>query len=128
MRIRPFFWLILGMACICVIMLAFLYQPYVPASLQVQMEQKQFMVRGPSTLKLQLTDPDGLPIDEARVIPSAHMTNMDMMALHNRVVPHGHGIYEVNLDLSMAGPWAITIQTQARGFSPQQQTLQVNVL
>ncbi|GLV60245.1 hypothetical protein KDH_70650 [Dictyobacter sp. S3.2.2.5] len=116
------------MACICVIMLAFLYQPYVPASLQVQMEQKQFMVRGPSTLKLQLTDPDGLPIDEARVIPSAHMTNMDMMALHNRVVPHGHGIYEVNLDLSMAGPWAITIQTQARGFSPQQQTLQVNVL
>ncbi|GHO84792.1 FixH family protein [Dictyobacter formicarum] len=128
MRIRPFFWLILGIACVCVTILAFLYQPYVPVSLQVQMEQKQFMASGPSTLKLQLTDPDGLPIDEALVIPSARMTNMDMTALHNRVVPRGHGVYEVNLDLYMAGPWSITIQTQARGFKPQQQTLQVNVI
>ncbi|GCE21090.1 FixH family protein [Dictyobacter kobayashii] len=128
MRIRPFFWLILGMACVSVVVLAFLYQPYAPAFLQVQMEQKQFVATGTSRLELHLTDPDGLPIDQAQIIPSAHMTNMDMAALHNHVVPHGHGVYEVNMDLYMAGPWSITIQTQAQGFTPQQRTIKVTVL
>ncbi|GCE24553.1 hypothetical protein KDA_00370 [Dictyobacter alpinus] len=108
--------------------LAFFYQPYAPAFLQVEVAQKQFVATGPSKLELHLSDPDGLPIDQARVIPNAHMTNMDMPALQSSVVARGQGNYEVNLALNMAGPWSITIKTQAQGFISQQKTLQVIVL
>ncbi|GER86503.1 hypothetical protein KDW_06650 [Dictyobacter vulcani] len=128
MHIRPFFWFVLLIACVSTLALAFFYQPYSPAFLQVHITQKQFVSTGQSSLELHFSDPDGLPIDQAQVIPSAHMTNMDMTALQSNVVPHGHGIYEVKLALNMSGPWSITVKAQAQGFIPQKQTLQVTVL
>jgi hypothetical protein len=80
-----------------------------------------------SDVYLQLTDPDGLPITQASVIPSAHMTNMNMVTDRSSVIEAGDGHYLVKLHLYMAGPWAITIQTQASGFVSQQRTLLVEV-
>ncbi len=127
MRIRPFFWLILLVSCGSVLALACVYQPHVPTVLQVKMMQKQFVTGGPSSLKLSLTDPNGQPIDEAQVIPSARMTNMDMAVKQSRVMPSGKGIYTIDLDFYMAGPWSITIQTKAPGFATQEKTLLVMV-
>lgn len=127
MRIRPFFWLILFVSCGSVLALACVYQTDAPTILQVKMMQKQFVTGAPSSLKLSLTDPNGQPIDEAQVIPSARMTNMDMAIKQSRVMPSGKGIYTINLDLYMAGPWSITIRTQAPGFAAQEKTLLVMV-
>jgi hypothetical protein len=127
MRIRPFFWLILFVTCGSVLALACMYQPHAPTILQVSMMQKQFVAGGPSSLKLSLTDPDGQPINQAQVIPSARMTNMEMAVKSSHVMSSGSGTYTIDLDLSMAGPWSITIQTRAPGFATQEKTLQVIV-
>lgn len=128
MRIRPFFWLLLFVSCASVITLACLHQPYTPTLLQVQLEQKQLVANAPASMELNLTDIEGLPINEAQVIPSARMTNMAMIALNTHVIPQGNGKYKVNLDLYMPGPWSITIQTHAHGFTSQEKTFQVLVL
>jgi hypothetical protein len=80
-----------------------------------------------TTLELHLTDPQGLPIEQARVSPSAKMTNMNMVTDQIRVRPLGDGNYSVQLQLYMAGPWEISIVTQADGFDSQQRTLFVQV-
>lgn len=127
MRIRPLFWLILFVSCVSVLALACIYRPYVPTVLQISMGQQQFVAGSHAHLKLSLTDPNGEPIDKAQVIPSARMTNMDMAAQQSHVIALGSGTYTVELNLDMAGPWSITIQTRASGFAPQEKTLQVMV-
>lgn len=127
MRIRPFFWLILFVSCGIVLALACIYRPYVPTVLQISMGQKQFVAGSHSRLKLSLTDPSGEPIDTAQVLTSAHMTNMDMAAQQSHIISLGSGTYTIDLNLDMAGPWSITIRTQAAGFAPQEKTVQVMV-
>jgi len=127
MRIRPFFWLLLLISCTGVTTFAVLYQPHAPTSLQVHVIQPRLVADRPASLELHLTDPQGLPIEQALVIPSAKMTNMDMAATENHVTELGNGTYKVNISLYMAGPWEITINTQATGFEPQHKTLFVQV-
>jgi nitrogen fixation protein FixH len=80
-----------------------------------------------TTIELRLTDPQGVPIEQAQVIPSAWMTNMDMETKQMRVVPLGRGNYATELQLSMAGPWEIRLVAHADGFDDMQQTLLVQV-
>jgi hypothetical protein len=127
MRIRPFFWLLLLTTCLSVTTFAVLYQPHAPTFLQVRVIQQQLVADSPTSLELHLTDPQGLPIEQAQVIPSAKMTNMDMAATEQHVTELGNGTYKVNISLSMAGPWKITINTLATGFAPQQRTVFVQV-
>ncbi|GAC1666563.1 MAG: hypothetical protein PVS3B1_02800 [Ktedonobacteraceae bacterium] len=128
LHIRPFFWFLLLISCVGVITFAMLYQPHVPTSLQVHVVQQQLMASTPASLELSLTDPQGLPIEQAQVTPSARMTNMEMAATESKMIELGHGKYKVNISLYMAGPWAITIHTYATGFDPQQSTLLVQVV
>lgn len=128
MSVRPFFWLLLLISCTGVLMFAILYQPHAPTFLQVHVVQEQFVANSPASLELNLTDPQGLPIEQAQVIPSARMTNMNMTATESHVIELGNGKYRVNISLYMAGPWEITISTRATGFEAQKRTLLVQVI
>ncbi len=125
MRVRPFFWLLLAISCVGVLLLAARLPEHLPGLMRIHMQQPA--VGGPATVELQLTDDQGLPIEQAQVFSRARMTNMAMAVKQSSVRYLGHGTYAAQLRLSMAGPWAITIQALADGFAPLLQTLQVNV-
>ena len=127
MRVRPFFWALLLASCLGVLILALFYNPHIATLLQVRIDNRTLVSHGMSDVDLQLTDPDGIPITQAHVKPNAYMTNMDMVTDQSHVIEAGNGHYLVQLHLYMAGPWAITIQTQADGFLSQQKTLFVEV-
>jgi hypothetical protein len=127
MRIRPFFWCLLATVCMSVLIFAANAQIHAPAQLQVHIDQ-QPTAAGMTTLHLSLTDPQGLPIEEAQVVPDAHMTNMHMITSDEYVRSIGRGNYNVQIHLYMAGPWAITIRANANGFLPSQKTLLVQVV
>ncbi len=127
MRVRPVFWCILVLACIGVLAFAALLHTQTPAVLRVHLEQQQPVTSGIATLELHLTDSQGLPIEQAQVLPEARMTTMNMAADHIRVAPLGQGKYLAQLNLYMAGPWEISIDAHADGFEPVVQTLVVQV-
>jgi nitrogen fixation protein FixH len=126
MRVRPFFWCLLACSCLSVLIFAALVHTSAPAIMQVQIEQPSRAV-GFTTLELHLTDPQGLPIEEAQIVSSARMTNMEMITHESHVKEVGQGIYIAQLHLYMAGPWKITVMAQADGFAPLNQTMLVQV-
>lgn len=125
MRVRPVFWLLLAFSCLGVLVFAATYQLHAPLNLRVA--RQHLVSDGIASLELHVTDSQGLPIDQARVIPSARMTNMDMLTRDISVVSRGSGTYLVQLQFTMAGPWAITISASANDFTPFEQTIQVQV-
>ncbi len=128
MRIRPFFWCLLATVCVSVLIFAANAQIHTPAQLQMSIDQQQPTASAMTTLHLRLTDPQGLPIEEAQVLPVAHMTNMNMITKDEYVRSIGSGNYAVQIHLYMAGPWAITIRANAEGFLPSQKTVLVLVV
>lgn len=127
MRIRPFFWFFLAFSCIGVLTFAVLLHTQVPAVMQVQLDQQRPVANGYTTLELHLTDSQGLPIEQAQVLPDARMTNMSMETNQISVKSLGHGTYLTQLQLYMAGPWEISIEAHADGFEPITKTLFVQV-
>jgi sugar phosphate permease len=127
MRVRPFFWFLLALSCISVLIFAANVQTYAPALLQVHIQQ-QPKANGFTTIELHLTDPDGLPIDQAQIASSAWMTNMNMVTNEKHMQEVGQGNYIVQLHLYMVGPWEIKLMAQAPGFVPKHQTLLVEVV
>lgn len=125
MRVRPVFWLVLALSCMGVLIFAGLSQQRAP--LRVQITRQHLVSRGLASMEVLLTDPQGLPINQANVVPSAHMTNMNMSTYEVHVQPRGNGSYLLQLQFMMAGPWAITIQASAQGFAPLEHTMQVKV-
>ena len=127
MRVRPFFWFLLAFSCIGVLIFAALLHTQAPAMMRVQLDQQPPVASGFTTLELHLTDSQGLPIEQAQVLPNARMTNMSMMTNHTHVESLGHGTYVAQLQLDMAGPWEISIVAHADGFEPIAQNLFVQV-
>jgi hypothetical protein len=127
MRVRPLFWFILALSCTSVLIFAALLHTQAPALMRVQLDQQRPVATSFTTLELHLTDSQGLPIEQAQVLPEARMTNMDMTTNHFLVEPLGHGTYIAQLQLYMAGPWKISIEAHADGFEPIAQTLIVQV-
>lgn len=127
-RVRPIFWLLFALSCACVLLFAALVPSHAPALLQVHLDQPQPTASGITTVTLNLTDSQGLPIEQAHIVPDANMTNMQMGATESHVKEIGQGKYMVEFKLDMAGPWAITILTHASGFEAQSRTLQIEVL
>ena len=128
MRIRPFFWLLLAVACISVLSFAATIQEHVPAVLHIQLAQQHTKANSITAVELHLTDEQGLPLDAAQIDSRAEMTNMPMSTKHSSVRYLGQGNYLAQFRLSMAGPWAITFQAHATGFDSLQQTLLLQVL
>jgi nitrogen fixation protein FixH len=127
MRIRPVFWFILALSCIGVLTFAAFLHTQAPALMRVQLDQRQLITSGVTTLELHLTDSQGLPIEQAQVLPQARMTNMNMVTDQIHVEPLGQGNYVAQLHLYMAGPWEISINAHAGGFETMEQTLDVQV-
>ena len=127
MRIRPFFWYLLVAVCMSVLIFSMNVQLHTPAQLQVFIDQQQPTATSMTILHLHLSDLQGLPIEEAEVLPNAYMTNMHMVTNDDLVRPIGQGDYKVQIHLYMAGPWAITILAKAQGFLPLQKTVFVQV-
>ena len=127
MRVRPLFWCLLAVSCISVLIFAATIRTRAPAIMQVRIDQHQPVSTGIMTLELHLTDPQGLPIEHAQVIPSARMTNMDMATNQIHVKHLGMGNYATQLQLYMAGPWEINIVAHADGFDDLHQTLFIQI-
>ena len=127
MRVRPFFWFLLAFSCISVLIFAALLHTQAPAVMQVQLDQQHLVAHGFTTLELHLTDSQGLPIEQAQVLPDARMTNMSMATNQIHVEALGHGNYLAQLQLDMAGPWEISIEAHADGFEPISKNLFVQV-
>jgi nitrogen fixation protein FixH len=127
MRVRPFFWCLLAGVCVGVLILAATIRTRTPVVMQVHLDQAHPEALQITTLELHLTDQEGMPIEHARVVPSAWMTNMDMGTNRVSVMMLGQGNYQAQLQLSMAGPWEIRVEAQAPGFDPSQQVLFVQV-
>ncbi len=102
MRVRPFFWCLLAVSCISVLIFAATTRTHAPAIMQVRLDQQPPGASGITTLELHLADPQGLPIEHAQVLPSAKMTNMDMVTNKIRVESLGKGNYVAQLQLFMA--------------------------
>jgi YtkA-like len=127
MRVRPLFWFFLALTCTSVLIFAALLHTQAPAIMRVQLDQQHPVSSGFTTLELYLTDSQGLPIEQAQVLPNARMTNMDMVTNHFIVKSLGDGTYITQLQLYMAGPWEISIEAHADGFEPTAKTLFVQV-
>jgi hypothetical protein len=127
MRVRPFFWFLLALSCIGVLMFSASLHRQAPAVMQVQLDQQHPVTSGVTTLELRLTDSQGIPIEQAQVLPMARMTNMNMVTDHIRVEPLGQGNYMAQFHLYMSGLWEISIGAHADGFEPLEQTLLVQV-
>ena len=95
--------------------------------MRVLLDQHYPTESGSTTLELYLTDSQGLPIEQAYVLPNARMTNMDMVTNQIHVQPLGNGTYLAQLQLDMAGPWEIGIEAHADGFEPISKNLFVQV-
>ena len=127
MRVRPVFWYLLFFVCIGVLIFAASIKLDVPAILHVQVEQQLPVSSAYTTLSLRLTDSEGLPIQQAQVVVSAHMTNMEMVTNEVRIRSLGNGNYQAQLLLYMAGPWEVHIEAHANDFRPSQQALFLQV-
>jgi hypothetical protein len=127
MRVRPFFWLCLALACVGVLSVALLRPAIIPAKLQAQISEESLVANHAALIHLHLTDTQGLPINQAQITPSAQMPDMQMEPVSSRVAPLGSGQYAIHMYLTMAGTWEITFQTQADGFSPLTYVLHVKV-
>ncbi|MGZ6365564.1 MAG: FixH family protein [Ktedonobacteraceae bacterium] len=127
MRIRPFFWFLLAFSCAGVLIFAALLHTQAPAMMQVHLDQEHPVANAFTTLELHLTDSEGLPIEQAQVLPNAKMTNMSMVTNQIHVKSLGHGSYLAQLQLDMAGPWEISIEANADGFDTIAKNLFVQV-
>ena len=126
MRVRPFFWIFLLLACGGILAFAATYSPSAPAILQIHIAN----IPGPSAMtviNLHATDLDGVPLDGIQLLPQANMTNMSMTTQQIYTTPQGQGNYLLRLRLYMVGPWAVTIAMQAQGFAPLKRTIFVQV-
>jgi YtkA-like len=126
MRVRPFFWLFLVFVSTCILAFAATVQILAPARLHVHLVQRP-TTETPTTLMVHVTDAQGLTVDGAQISSRAWMTNMQMVTDATSTRPLGQGTYLVQIRLSMAGPWMISVTMQATGFTPMRQTLFVQV-
>ena len=127
MRIRPVFWLMLACVSCSLLIFAGTMREHAPALLQVHVDRAVPVPVGYTVVDLHLSDPQHIPIEQAQIIPSARMTDMNMVALSYSVKSLGQGNYSVQFALSMSGPWQINIAAYADGFDGLQQSLLIQV-
>jgi hypothetical protein len=126
MRVRPFFWGLLGGVCFSILIFAVTVHILAPAQLQVQLAQRP-APDTPAILVVHVTDVQGLTVDGAQISSKAWMTNMNMVTNAISTTAQGQGTYLVRMRLYMVGPWKIAVTMQADGFLPLYQTLLVQV-
>lgn len=127
MHVRPFFWWLLTCTCVGALIFAYTFRQAIPALMHLSLDQSTATTSQALTLTLRLTDPQGLPIEQANVISESNMTTMDMGVNRLQLQAVGPGLYMTHLHLSMAGPWIIQVTARANGFLPSHQDLSIAV-
>lgn len=127
MRVRPVFWFLLAFVCCSLLFFAGTRREHAPALLLVHVDRAVPVPVGDTVVDLHLSDRQHNPIDQAKIIPSARMTNMNMTALSYSVRTLGQGNYVVKFALSMGGPWQLNIAAYADGFDGLQRSLFIQV-
>lgn len=128
MRVRSFFWFLITCICLGILLFAATIQRDVPAILQVQLDQQQPTVHHFTSIQVHFTDSEGLPIDQAQIHSQIEMTTMPMSVHPDAIHYLGQGIYSLQVQFNMSGPWAIKVTANAHGFDPQQRMFVVNVV
>lgn len=126
MRVRPFFWGVLVCTCLGVLLLAAVVPRQVPAHLSLQLLQTP-QLDAPSSLLVEITDAEGVTVNNAQIVSRAWMTNMPMLIKHISTFPKGQGLYLVQINWPMVGPWMISVSMEVDGFAPLQRTLSIHV-
>ncbi|MGH2508243.1 MAG: hypothetical protein ACRDHZ_12690, partial [Ktedonobacteraceae bacterium] len=101
MRIRPFFWIILVSICVSVLIFAATISIQRSVPMQVHIDQISITAAQTTVVRLHLSDSEGLPIDQARIIPHVSMLTMLMSTPHIRVHALGQGIYLAQISFPM---------------------------
>ena len=126
MRIRPAYWLLLVVCCLCTFGFACLWQEHVPAMLHIQVIQQEQAEE--VMMVVQLTDPQGLPLDGVRVKVNAIMPDMQMSQSFTYSEQQVKiGCYKIHLILPMSGRWLITSSAEAANFVASPQKLMVTI-
>lgn len=128
MRVRPFFWLLFTTVCIGVIVFAGAISLRKLAPMQAHIDQISMVAAGATSVRLHLTDSEGLPVDQASVTPRASMPAMQMAPQQIHVQALGQGVYLTRISFSMAGAWKIDIIARADGFDAVRQSILVTVV
>lgn len=128
MRIRPFFWLILVSMCIGVLVFAATISLQRSVPMQASIDQISITAAQTTIVHLHLSDSEGLPIDQAKIVSHASMLTMRMSTPKIRVQALGQGSYLAQISFSMRGIWQIDLIAHADGFDAIQQSVQLTVL
>lgn len=126
MRVRPFFWIFLATVCAGVLLFAAGVSAYEAVPLRAHIDQIS-RTAGTALVRLHLTDPEGTPVDQARITPDATMPEMDMAPQQTSVQSLGQGVYVARITFSMAGAWKIDIIANADGFSTMHKSILMQV-
>lgn len=85
-------------------------------SAAMKLDAKIAMQRaGDNPIVFTLTGSDGKPLAGAKFTLAVQMTNMNMGVAHPAVTDKGEGKYGATVKFSMAGPWRVTAQVDAKG-------------
>lgn len=125
MRVRPFFWALLASACAGVLIFAASISLNRTLPMHEQIDQVSPVTADATTVRLSLTDSEGIPIDRADITPRAFMPAMLMGPQRISVQALGQGVYLAWINFSMTGLWKIDIIARANGFAPVQQSIQL---
>ena len=127
MHVRPFFWIFLATVCVSVLIFAATISAYRMMPMRVSIDQVSITGVNATMVRLHLTDPDGMPIDQASITPDAYMLDMAMRSKQISTRALGQGIYLALIHFSMAGPWNIDIIAHASGFNVTRQSIKLNI-
>jgi hypothetical protein len=127
MRVRPFFWTLLAIACASVLVLAVVVTNNRVYPLQAQVAQVLTSPAGVAVVRLYLTDTEDQPVDQATILLNASMPEMHMEPQTAHLQALGQGGYLARFHLSMSGLWQLFFQVSAPGFLPTHQLLTLQV-
>jgi nitrogen fixation protein FixH len=127
MRIRPFFWLILVSICISVLIFAATISIQRSVPMRASIDQISITAAQTTVVRLHLSDSEGLPIDQARIVSHVSMLTMQMSTQQIRVQALGQGTYLAQINFSMTGIWKVELIVHADGFDAIQQSVQLTV-
>src|SRR5690242_8525603 len=77
----------------------------------------------PEVVLVQVTDTDGILVDNADLQTSANMSLMDMGVVHFQAQQIRQGLYRVNLSFTMPGSWWVRLEAQAPHYQKASQQL-----
>lgn len=128
MRVRPFFWLLLTAVCVSVLLFSATISANKTIPMHVHIHQISTPDEETALVLLHVADTEGIPIEEAHIIPDAYMPAMNMGPQSITIQALGQGLYLTRIHFSMGGSWQVDITALAKGFAKTQESIQLTVI